>query len=167
MKKSAGILLYKSQAAGLEVLLVHPGGPFWAKKDKAAWSIPKGEFTDGEEVLLTAKREFREELGTDVPQGEYIELGEAVQAGGKRVYAWALQADFAVKNIHSNDFEMEWPPRSGQRQTFPEVDKAAWFPLSTAKEKIIKGQLPLLDKLTTVLGRGSSGEEKPAQASLF
>jgi predicted NUDIX family NTP pyrophosphohydrolase len=147
-KQSAGILLYRTTGQSAEVLLVHPGGPFWAKKDNGAWSIPKGEFADGEEPLAAAQREFAEELGKPVPDGgEFVNLGEAKQSSGKIVHAWALQADFDANGVKSNTFEMEWPPKSGQKQEFPEVDSAAWFPIDAAQVKLVKGQLPLLDAL--------------------
>lgn len=151
-KQSAGILLYKKSETGASVLLVHPGGPFWAKKDNGAWSIPKGEFAEDENPFTAAKREFTEELGNQPPEGEYIELGSAKQSGGKVVYAWALQADFDARNIASNTFSMEWPPKSGRQQEFPEVDKAGWFSLAEAKEKLVKGQVPLLETLAERLG---------------
>jgi predicted NUDIX family NTP pyrophosphohydrolase len=145
-KKSAGLLLFREGAAGLEVLLVHPGGPFWAKKDDGAWSIPKGEFGDDEDALTAARREFEEEMGVP-PAGEFISLEPLRQAGGKLVFAWALQADFDTSRLKSNMFSMEWPPRSGQQQEFPEIDRAGWFPMETARVKILKGQAGLLDQL--------------------
>jgi predicted NUDIX family NTP pyrophosphohydrolase len=151
-KQSAGLLIYRTKNKQVEVLLVHPGGPFWAKKDQGAWSIPKGEFEEGEEPLLAAKREFKEELGIAVPEGTYFELGSAKQSGGKVVYAWAIEADVDTKQVKSNTFEMEWPPRSGKKQEFPEVDKARWFALGVARQKLGKGQMPLLERLITELG---------------
>jgi predicted NUDIX family NTP pyrophosphohydrolase len=145
-KKSAGLLLFRESTAGLEVLLVHPGGPFWAKKDVAAWSIPKGEFGDDEEALTAAKREFEEELGVP-PAGEFIPLEPLRQPGGKLVFAWALQADFDTSRLKSNMFSMEWPPKSGRHQEFPEIDRAEWFPIETARVMILKGQAGLLDQL--------------------
>jgi predicted NUDIX family NTP pyrophosphohydrolase len=159
-KQSAGILLYRKKNADTEVLLVHPGGPFWAKKDVGAWSIPKGEFAEPEEVLAAAKREFAEELGSPPPDGEFLELGQAKQSSGKVVHAWALEADFDAVNIKSNTFHMEWPPKSGQQQEFPEVDRAAWFPLKTAGAKLVKGQLPLLEALASHLGQQISTPEQ-------
>ena len=150
-KKSAGLLLYREGAEGLEVLLVHPGGPFWARKDDGAWSIPKGEFEDTEDPLIAAKREFEEETGTP-PDGEFIPLQPLKQAGGKLVYAWALCADFDTASLRSNTFSMEWPSRSGRRPEFPEVDRAAWFSLDEARRKILKGQAAFLDQLLR-LGR--------------
>jgi predicted NUDIX family NTP pyrophosphohydrolase len=128
-------------------MLVHPGGPFWQKKDEGAWSIPKGEYGPNEEPLAAARREFEEEIGQPAPSGEPLDLGEIRQAGGKRVRAWAVEADVDVSDITSNTFELEWPPRSGRMQTFPEVDRAAWFDLETAQRKLLKGQLPLLEAL--------------------
>jgi predicted NUDIX family NTP pyrophosphohydrolase/protein-L-isoaspartate O-methyltransferase len=130
------------------VLLVHPGGPFWAKKDEGAWSIPKGEFSDSEEPLAAARREFEEEMGRPV-DGAFLPLEPIRQAGGKHVLAWAVRADFDTTTLRSNTFCMEWPPRSGRQQQFPEVDKAAWFDLASAKQKILKGQAGLLDELVT------------------
>lgn len=145
-KKSAGLLLYRDSATGVEVLLIHPGGPFWARKDEGAWSIPKGEFEDGEDPLGAAKREFEEETGTR-PQGEFTPLGAVKQAGGKTVHAWALRSDFDPEGLRSNTFSMEWPPRSGRHAEFPEVDRAEWFTLGNARQKILKGQAELLDRL--------------------
>lgn len=151
-KQSAGILLHRTSDRGLEVLLVHPGGPFWAKKDVGAWSIPKGEFTDDEQPEFAAKREFKEELGLAVPDGELVDLGSAKQSSGKVVYAWAVESDLDVKQIKSNIFEMEWPPKSGRMASFPEADKAAWLSPGEAQLKIVKGQLPLLEKLFELKG---------------
>jgi predicted NUDIX family NTP pyrophosphohydrolase len=144
-KESAGLVLHRGQGAALEVLLVHPGGPFWVKKDAGAWSIPKGEL-DGGEPLATAIREVGEELGL-VVDGPFTPLATVRQGGGKLVHAWAAEVDFDPATLRSNTFEMEWPPRSGRRATFPEVDRAAWFDLPTAREKILAGQVPLLDAL--------------------
>src|SRR5687767_12533953 len=124
--KSAGILMYKRGREGVRLLLVHMGGPFWAKKDLGAWSIPKGEYAEGEDPLAVAKREFKEELGADAA-GACVDLGEVVQAGRKVVHAFALEGDFDVRDLVSNTFDMEWPPKSGRRQSFPEVDRAEWF----------------------------------------
>ncbi len=143
---SAGILMYRRRGKSLEVLLVHPGGPFWRRKDAGAWSIPKGEFDPAEPAADAARREFAEELGRQ-PEGELIPLGEIRQSGGKRVVAFALEGDFDANRIKSNSFEMEWPPRSGRRQSFPEVDRAEWFALAQARERINQGQRPFLDRL--------------------
>jgi predicted NUDIX family NTP pyrophosphohydrolase len=156
-KKSAGLLLYRRRAHGPEVLLVHPGGPFWAKKDVGAWTIPKGELSPGEDALDAARREFREETGRDVT-GEFVPLGECRQAGGKIVVAWAVEAEFDAAAIESNRFEMEWPPRSGRRRSFPEIDRAQWFSLEEARQRINKGQAPLLDALAALMNcRPTSG----------
>jgi predicted NUDIX family NTP pyrophosphohydrolase len=152
MKKSAGLLLFRDAAGRREVLLVHPGGPFWAKKDAGAWSIPKGEIGEGEDPLAAAKREFEEETGTR-PMGEAIALEPRRQPGGKLVHAWAMRGDLDPATVTSTTFSMEWPPRSGRRQEFPEVDRAAWFSLDEARAKILKGQAPFLDDLERVMGR--------------
>ena len=150
-KTSAGLLLYRSGRGVPEVFLVHPGGPFWAKKDAGAWSIPKGEAEPGEDLLAAAMREFQEETGLAI-DGDVRALAPVRQPSGKRVHAWALEADVDAGAIRSNSFEMEWPPRSGLRREFPEVDRAAWFDLPTARSKITKGQLGLLDQLERLLG---------------
>jgi predicted NUDIX family NTP pyrophosphohydrolase len=148
-ERSAGILLYRRGGDGLEVLLVHPGGPFFARRDDGAWSIPKGLYEDGEEPLAAARREFAEELGSPCPDGEALELGEIRQKNGKRVTAWAVEGDLDAGAITSNTFEIEWPPRSGRRQEFPEVDRAAWFGLAAARTKILAAQAAFLDRLAT------------------
>src|SRR5436190_2512655 len=145
-KKSAGILLYRIKKNQPEVLLVHPGGPFWAKKDLGSWSIPKGEYEEGEDPLDAARREVEEETGLQV-KGPFIELAPVKQKGGKLVVAWAAEGDFDPATIKSNEFEMEWPPKSGKRKTFPEVDKAGWFTIPEAIEKIVEGQIPLLKEM--------------------
>jgi predicted NUDIX family NTP pyrophosphohydrolase len=129
------------------VLLIHPGGPFWAKRDAGAWSLPKGEIEPGETALEVALREFREELGQDPPHGTSFALGTIRQAGGKVVHAWAVHGDLDVERIESVTFEMEWPPRSGRKQEFPEVDRAAWFALEEARTKILPAQAVLIDRL--------------------
>jgi predicted NUDIX family NTP pyrophosphohydrolase len=144
-KQSAGLLLFRRRG-DLEVLLVHPGGPLWAKKDEGAWSIPKGELTDGENPLSAARRECQEETGA-TPTGEFIALDPVRQAGGKVVHAWAVESEFDPATLKSGTFQMEWPPRSGRRQDFPEVDRAEWFTIEAARRKILKGQTPLLDQL--------------------
>ena len=149
-RTSAGVLMYRRRDGAVEVFLVHPGGPFWAKKDLAAWSIPKGEFDPAEDALEAAKRELEEETGLGV-EGELRPLKPIRQAGGKVVHAFAIEGDLDPSAIRSHTFEMEWPPRSGRRQVFPEVDRAAWFPLSVAREKIHKGQVGLLDELQAML----------------
>jgi len=149
-KKSAGILAYRFRNKLTEVFLVHPGGPFWSKKDLEAWSIPKGEFTDDEEPLHAAKREFKEETGMEI-SGSFHALTPRKQSSGKIVFAWAIESHIDADKIVSNMFEMEWPPGSGQKKMFPEVDKAQWFPVEIAKEKIHKGQKPFIDELLSIL----------------
>src|ERR1700722_10688232 len=149
-KRSAGLLFYRRGDAGVAVLLVHPGGPFWAKKDLGAWSIPKGEYVEGEEPLAAAQREFAEETGAQ-PRGEFVPLGEVKQPGGKHVTAWAVEGDFDPATLVSSSFEMEWPPRSGRKRSFPEVDRAGWFPPDEARRKILSGQQPFIDRLEQLL----------------
>lgn len=151
LKRSAGILLYRFRNKIPEVMLVHPGGPFWEKKDLGAWSIPKGEFEEDENPLDAAKREMEEETGIKV-SGDFIELTPVKQKSGKIIYAWVLQKDTDTDQIKSNSFEMEWPPESGNKKVFPEIDKAAWFTPAEAKRKIIEGQLPFIDELERKLG---------------
>ncbi len=150
MRRSAGLLLYRVTGAGHEVLLVHMGGPFWARKDVHAWSIPKGEYTEPENPRDVAIREFTEELGSAPPDGPEGHLGTANQSG-KAVTIYTREADFDATSCRSNTFEIEWPPRSGRLQTFPEVDRAEWFGLATARQKLVKGQVVFLDRLLTVL----------------
>ncbi|NBH06260.1 NUDIX domain-containing protein [Amycolatopsis sp. SID8362] len=146
-KRSAGLLVHRGRGETLEVLLGHMGGPFWAKKDAAAWSLPKGELEPDEEPEAAARREFTEELGLPAPSGEYVPLGEVKQSGGKVVTAWAVAGDVDPVAVVPGTFTMEWPPRSGRQQEFPEVDRVAWFSLEVAREKLVKGQLPFLDRL--------------------
>jgi predicted NUDIX family NTP pyrophosphohydrolase len=146
-RRSAGIALYRRSEPGLEILLVHPGGPLWARRDAGVWSIPKGEYEDGEDPAAAARREFAEELGSPVPEGELIDLGEVKQRSGKLVRAWALGGDLDATTITSNTFALEWPPRSGRTREFPEVDRAEWFTLEEARERINPAQVPLLDRL--------------------
>ncbi|MGI8714219.1 MAG: NUDIX domain-containing protein [Solirubrobacteraceae bacterium] len=153
--KSAGILLHRRRAGQLEVLLVHPGGPVWARRDAGAWSIPKGEYDD-EQPLAAARREFAEELGSPPPAGETIELGEIRQKSGKFVSGWALEGDLEAAAIRSNTFEMQWPPRSGRMQAFPEVDRAQWFGLAQAREKLNPAQVTLLERLVDILEASTS-----------
>jgi predicted NUDIX family NTP pyrophosphohydrolase len=148
--KSAGIIAYRRRRS-IEVLLVHPGGPFWRNKDLGAWSIPKGEYADGDDAEAAARREFAEELELELSL-PLTPLGQVRQRGGKLVTAFAAELDLDVRSIRSNMFEMEWPPRSGKRQAFPEVDRAEWFTLEVAQEKINPGQRPLLDRLTLLIG---------------
>jgi predicted NUDIX family NTP pyrophosphohydrolase len=145
-KVSAGILLFRRSAAGLEVMLVHPGGPFWAKKDEGAWSIPKGLADEGEDLLATAKREFLEETGMPVA-GALLDLGAYKQPSGKTIAAWACEGDFDPATLKSNTFSLEWPPRSGRMAEFPEVDRAAWYSIDEALVKINKGQKPIIAAL--------------------
>jgi predicted NUDIX family NTP pyrophosphohydrolase len=149
-KLSAGLLLYRVRASptdSVDVLLVHPGGPFWARKDEGAWSIPKGEYPDGDDPWSAAQREFAEELGLPVPDGTRIDFGPAKQPSGKVVTAFAIRADLDITEAHSNTFEMEWPRGSGQLREFPEVDRVAWFPVEQARTKLLKGQRVFLDRL--------------------
>jgi predicted NUDIX family NTP pyrophosphohydrolase len=145
-KRSAGILMYRREGEDILLLLVHPGGPFWAKKDFGSWSIPKGEYTEGEDALAAARREFAEETGYKL-EGEFQPLGELTQSGGKRVVAWAVSGDFDPRTLTSNRFEMEWPPRSGQIQSFPEVDRAAWFGVAEARKRLLPAQTTFIDRL--------------------
>lgn len=151
-RQSAGILLYRLSSGHVEVLLVHPGGPFWAKKDAGAWSIPKGELAAGEDPMAAAVREIREETGVPVERGALRELGSVKQRGAKVVFAWAAEGDLDLADFRSNTFTMEWPPRSGRQQEFPEVDRAAWLAAEPARAKLLEAQLPFLDRLLTMLG---------------
>jgi predicted NUDIX family NTP pyrophosphohydrolase len=158
-KESAGVLMYRWRNSTVEVFLVHPGGPFWAKKDAGSWSIPKGELSEGEDRLNAAKREFQEETGF-LPEGSFVALAPIKQTGGKLVYGWAVRGDCDAKGIVSNTFSMEWPPRSGKRQDFPEVDRAEWFTMEVAKEKILKGQMGFLEELSRTLEKDLVSENK-------
>jgi predicted NUDIX family NTP pyrophosphohydrolase len=151
-RTSAGLLLYRWRDGALEVFLVHPGGPFWARKDDGAWSIPKGEFAPGEDPLAAARREFAEETGLAV-DGEVRALAPIRQAGGKVVHAFALEGELDADAIRSNSFTIEWPPRSGRLRAFPEVDRAGWFALAEARRKILKSQLGLLEQLALLQSR--------------
>ena len=156
-KRSAGLLVWRRSVGGIEVLLVHPGGPLWARKDDGAWSIPKGEIDDADdEPIDVAVREFREELGSEPPTSERRPLGEIRQSGGKLVTAWAVEADLDVTTIESNTFEMEWPPRSGARRSFPEVDRAGWFTLEEARVKLLPSQAAFVDRLGGAVKDGRS-----------
>jgi predicted NUDIX family NTP pyrophosphohydrolase len=146
-KRSAGILLHRTSGGAPEVLLVHPGGPFWARRDAGAWSIPKGEYEEGDDPLAAALREFEEETGTALEDGELRDLGEVKQKGGKVVRAWAAEGDIDAGTVRSNTFTMEWPPRSGRTAEFPEVDRAGWFALDEAREKLNPAQAEFLDRL--------------------
>ncbi|HET7097847.1 MAG TPA: NUDIX domain-containing protein [Casimicrobiaceae bacterium] len=149
-KKSAGILLYRRSPTGIEVFLAHPGGPFWAKRDLGAWTVPKGEADADEDLLEAAKREFREETGARV-DGAFVALSPARQPSGKVIHAWAVEGDIDAAAITSNTFAIEWPPRSGMSREFPEIDRAGWFTLAEAREKLLPGQVPLLDELTRIV----------------
>ena len=151
-KTSSGLLMYRLRDGTPEVLLVHPGGPFWRNKDAGAWTIPKGEVADGEDLLAAAKREFEEELGVRLG-GDFRPLTPVKQKGGKTVHAWAFAGDLDVTAVRSNNFTMEWPPRSGKQAEFPEVDRAAFFDVNTAKAKINAAQVPLLVEVETMLLR--------------
>jgi predicted NUDIX family NTP pyrophosphohydrolase len=153
-KMSAGILLFRRRSGGVELMLVHPGGPFWAKKDAGAWSIPKGLADEGEDLLAAAKREFLEETGMLV-EGEFFDLGAHKQPGGKTVVAWAHEGDFDPALLKSNTFSLEWPPHSGKTAEFPEVDRAAWYSIDEAFMKINKGQKPIIAALETLLARSA------------
>lgn len=145
--RSAGLLLYRRRGGGVEVLLGHMGGPFWARKDAGAWSIPKGEYGDGEDPLAVACREFEEETGHPVPATAFVDLGEIRQRAGKVVRVWAAEGDLDPATVVSNTFTLEWPPRSGRTAEFPEIDRAAWFDLAAARDKIVQGQVTALDRL--------------------
>jgi predicted NUDIX family NTP pyrophosphohydrolase len=153
-KRSAGLLLYRAPAPGaVEVLIVHPGGPFWSRRDEGAWTIPKGELDAGEDPLAAARREFREELGIDPPDAAAVSLGEVRLKSGKWVQAWAVPGDLDVTRIESNEFETEWPPKSGRMASFPEVDRASWFTVDAARSKLNPAQAAFLDRLEEQLGR--------------
>ena len=148
--RSAGLLMFRRAGNGLELLLAHPGGPFWARKDDGAWSLPKGEMLDSEDALAAACREFEEETGCP-PTGPFLDLGEVRMKSGKRVQAWAFEGDLDPAQLRCNLFEMEWPPRSGRMQQFPEVDRVAWFDPATARRKLLPVQAPLVDRLEDLL----------------
>lgn len=157
-RTSAGIVLFRRAGPGdasIEVLLAHMGGPYWERKDAGAWTIPKGEYTGGEDPLEVARREFNEELGSPAPGGPLIDLGEIRQSGGKRVQAWAVEGDLDPASVISNTFEIEWPPKSGTIREFPEVDRAAWLDLATAAHLIVAGQRELLTRLAEHVTKGS------------
>ncbi len=147
MKQSAGILAYRHSAGAIEVLIAHPGGPFWAKRDEGVWSIPKGEVEVGEDFLLAARREFSEELGVASPEGPYLELGAITQKAGKEVLAWAVEADVDPDAVLSNTFTMEWPPRSGRQAEFPEIDRVAWVSPDEARVRLNPAQVELVERL--------------------
>ena len=151
MKQSAALLVFRRGRLGIEVFLVHPGGPFWVKKDLGAWSIPKGEFDDAEDSLAAAKREFFEEVGQTV-DGAFIALSPVKQRGGKMIHPWAVEADVDAGSLKSNEFEMEWPPRSGRKARCPEVDRGQWFPVLEASRRILAAQAPIIEELRTKVG---------------
>lgn len=166
-KLSAGIMLYRRQGGDeLEIFLVHPGGPFWATKDAGSWSIPKGEYGEGEAALEAARREFAEETGLRVPEGECVPLGE-VSYGNKRLSVWALEGNADAKGIRSNTFAMEWPPKTGRRQDFAEVDRADWFGPDEARRRLVKGQAVLVDRLSEQLGISVRGDKSGEQISML
>ena len=150
-RTSAGILLHRRGHPGREVLIGHMGGPFWARKDEAAWSVPKGEYGPGEDAFRVALREFEEELGSPVPASDFLPLGDVRQSGGKVLTVWAAEGDLDATAIRSNTFPLEWPPRSGRVQEFPEVDRAAWLGVDEARAKLVKGQVPYLQRLLDLL----------------
>jgi predicted NUDIX family NTP pyrophosphohydrolase len=151
-KRSAGLLIFRRRASAIEVFLVHPGGPFWAKKDEGAWSIPKGEFDPTEEPIAAARREFGEETGFEIGDAELLDLGELKQPSGKIIHVWAAPGEYDPAALRSNEFSLEWPPGSGQERQFPEVDRAAWFSLAEAKRRIVPGQRAFIDFLAAKLG---------------
>ncbi len=155
MRLSAGILLYRRVAGGFQVLLAHPGGPLFAKRDHGHWTIPKGEPDPDEPLLEAARREFGEETGHGLPDGSVLELGSITQKGGKVVHAWAVEGDLDPEAARSETFEMEWPPRSGRRQSFPEIDRVAWFDADEARRRIKDTQAPLIDRLAAMVSGGS------------
>jgi len=165
-KLSAGILLYKQTNSKLEVFLVHPGGPFWAKKDESSWSVPKGEYLENEEPWQAAQREFNEETGFVAPVGDRIELGE-VKYSNKLLTVWAVEGTLDARRVQSNTFTMEWPPKTGKKQEFPEVDRAGWFTPVYAKQKLVKGQVELIDRLCQKLGISNDEAGEEAQLSLL
>lgn len=158
-KQSAGLLLYRLGKAGPEFFLVHPGGPFWAKKDDGAWSIPKGETDPGEELLTAAKREFKEETSFAI-DGEFMPLGAFKQPGGKTVFAWAVEGDCDAAAVRSNLCTIEWPPRSGRRRDIPEIDRAGWFDAETARRKILPGQKSIIEALLQKLSAEARGQQR-------
>lgn len=163
---SAGLLLYRVRRGRVEVFLGHMGGPFWAKKDDRAWSIPKGEYAPSEDPLAAARREFQEETGAPPPTGRPMDLGEIRQPSGKRIIVYAFEGDFDPSSLNSNTFTMEWPPRSGRQEAFPEIDRADWFDLNTARQKLVKGQVPFLSALETRLQASNDAAETPQASPL-
>jgi|SRR5579872_122880 len=162
-KQSAGLLVYRTGPDGLELLLAHPGGPLFARKDLGCWTVPKGEYEGGEEPLAAAVREFAEELGQMPPDGERLDLGEVRQASGKRVRCYAVEGDLDTSAVLSNEFEMEWPPRSGEKGRFPEVDRAEWFPPGIARAKLNPAQAVFVDRLEALLARDEPTKQAGGQ----
>jgi predicted NUDIX family NTP pyrophosphohydrolase len=160
MKRSAGLLLYRRKAKLFEFFLVHPGGPFWKNKDDGAWTIPKGMIEPDEDPLLAARREFAEETGFEI-DGDFVELGSFRQPGGKQVLVWAVAGDCDPVKLASNAFEMEWPPRSGRKQSFPEVDRGGWFTLAEADAKMLIGQRPILERFVALCASSEGGQQGP------
>ena len=171
MKKlSAGLIVYRKTGDGTEVLIAHMGSPWWAKKDAGAWSIPKGEYLEGDDPKANAKREFKEELGQEVPPGNWLELGTIEQKNNKTVIAWAVEGDLDISHTTSNQVTIEWPPRSGKTQEYSEIDRAVYFPLNVAAQKLVPAQVELLERLAQKLGTDMPRPEapaKPSQPSLF
>jgi predicted NUDIX family NTP pyrophosphohydrolase len=160
---SAGLLVYRISGSGVvEVLIAHPGGPYWSKRDEGAWSVPKGEYAEGADPLAAAEREFAEEIGYPAPAGERIDLGEIKQAGGKRVTVWAVHGDLDLSGAQSNTFEMEWPRGSGKVREFPEVDRVEWVAASGARVRLLKGQVPFIDRLMDAVGERSGAVSEGA-----
>lgn len=166
MKKSAGLLVYREKNGYIEVLIAHMGGPWFAKKDNGAWSIPKGEYDENEKPIEVAKREFSEELGKQPPEGDFEELGSIEQKNNKQVIAWAVKGDVDVSKTTSNTFKTEWPPRSGKIQEFPEIDRAGWFSVPEAACKLVPAQVKFLERLANKLGQGFDSTEGSKQAKL-
>lgn len=164
-KQSAGLLVYRMKKGQIEVLIAHPGGPFFVKQDDGVWSIPKGLYEDSEDTLTAAKREFEEEIGFPAPASEYIELGEIKRKDGKYIRAWAVEGDIDAENISSNSFELEWPPKSGKKQSFPEIDRAKWSSLSNAARKLQSAQVEFLERLANKLGQRFGADEEETESS--
>jgi predicted NUDIX family NTP pyrophosphohydrolase len=165
-KLSAGIALYRRSGGKLELLLVHPGGPFWAKKDEGSWSFPKGEYLVGDDPWLAARREFKEETGFEAPEGAHTELGE-VKYSNKKLVVWAVEGNIDARRVQSNTFTMEWPPKTGKKQEFPEVDRAGWFTPGYARQKLVKGQVELVDRLCEKLGISTDTDDDSTQLTLL
>jgi predicted NUDIX family NTP pyrophosphohydrolase len=169
MRQSAGLLVYRKTANGPQVLIAHMGGPWFANKDKGGWSIPKGEYAKNEDPLKTAFHEFEEELGKELPKGELIELGTVKQSSGKEVIAWAIEGDLDVTKTRSNRVKIEWPPKSGNVQEYPEIDRAEWFSFEEAAKRLVKAQVEFLERLAKIVGTSFAADEPkpPEQKALF